>query len=135
MVQYNNIPYVILPEIASIIWSTGEPFVRLVEKHIFKPLGMEHTTYEYRVAREDSLADGFTRLVELPRLSSGSRADLPKNAWMSFTKGEAKTWPFWDQSENPETDLVAGPGGIIMSVEDSVRFSIPLIITYIHDRL
>jgi CubicO group peptidase (beta-lactamase class C family) len=94
--------------------------VRLVEKHIFQPLGMEHTTYEYRLARDDALADGFTRLVQLPRPSSGSRAGLPKNAWVSFTKGEAKTWPFWDQSENPEKDIEAGPGGIIMSMEDSV---------------
>ncbi|KAH8827681.1 beta-lactamase/transpeptidase-like protein [Flagelloscypha sp. PMI_526] len=132
--QYNNIPYSILAEIASVIWNTGEPFVRLVEKHIFQPLGMEHTTYEYRLARDDALADGFTRLVQLPRPSSGSRAGLPKNAWVSFTKGEAKTWPFWDQSENPEKDIEAGPGGIIMSMEDSATWLQTLLLNGKHPK-
>jgi CubicO group peptidase (beta-lactamase class C family) len=76
---------------------TGMRFADFVNYRIFKPLGMNSSTYSIDAA-----------------LRTGRFTDT----WTSF----GRLIPPWIQEEY--VDLVAGPDGVISSVEDLVRHSI-----------
>jgi CubicO group peptidase (beta-lactamase class C family) len=75
---------------------TGIGYPDFVNSRIFKPLGMTSSTYSIKAA-----------------LQSGRFTDT----WTSF----GRLIPPWIEEEF--VDLIAGPGGVISSVEDLMRHS------------
>jgi CubicO group peptidase (beta-lactamase class C family) len=73
---------------------SGMRFVDFVDKRIFKPLGMNSSTYSINAAIKSSKFTG---------------------TWTSF----GRSIPPW--IEEGFVDLVAGPGGVISNVEELVR--------------
>jgi len=83
---------------------SGKRFVDFVNHRIFKPLGMNSSTYSTDVA---------------------IRSGRFTNTWTSF----GRLIPPWIEEEY--VDLVAGPGGVISSVEELARHAIPSTLYYI----
>lgn len=71
--EYSNTGFAILAHILQTI--TGETYEHYVTSHILKPLGMEHTYFEYSDVPPSALAHGYRRLggewVEQPMLHTG----------------------------------------------------------------
>src|SRR5690606_29379345 len=55
--EYSNTPYALLGEIIRKV--TGEGFDTYINRHILKPLGMEHTYWEYTEVPDSLLAKGY----------------------------------------------------------------------------
>lgn len=71
--EYSNTGFAILAHILQTI--TGDTYEHYVTTHILKPLGMEHTYFEYSDVPAAALAHGYRRLggewVEQPMLHTG----------------------------------------------------------------
>jgi CubicO group peptidase (beta-lactamase class C family) len=76
---------------------SGIRFVDFVDYRIFKPLGMNSSTYS---------------------IDAAIRSGRFTNTWTSF----GRLIPPWIEEEF--VDLVAGPGGVISNVEELVRHAI-----------
>ncbi|KAF7305423.1 Beta-lactamase class penicillin binding protein [Mycena chlorophos] len=101
--QYNNHMYTVLSQIPTQL--IGVPFETYVDENIFKPLGMNATTYFSTVAEDSgNLADG------LGRDGANASADV-------FDVGTPRAYPFWlpnDKTDHP----ISGAGGVISSAND-----------------
>jgi CubicO group peptidase (beta-lactamase class C family) len=88
---------------------SGKRFADFVNHRIFKPLGMNSSTYSTDVA------------IRSGRFTS---------TWTSF----GRLIPHWLEEEF--VDLMAGPAGVISSVEDLVRHAVwsPLYSTHVLNR-
>ena|ERR1700761_1088075 len=88
---------------------SGMRYVDFVNYRIFKPLGMHSSTYSIDAATQTGK---FT------------------STWTSFSR----LIPFWNKEET--MDLMAGPGGVISSVEELARHAIwsPLYSTHVLNR-
>lgn len=106
--------YVVLARLPSAILETQASFIDLVTSRILNPLGMHHTTYSSSSAKDDGLADGFTRRFGSLQLDMELKE---KEAWKIWTRGEILSPPFWNARDN---QLLAGSDGVIMSVRDVV---------------
>ena len=55
--EYSNLGYALLGNIVSRV--SGKPYQEYIREHIFQPLGMEHTYWEYTNIPEDQLVLGY----------------------------------------------------------------------------
>jgi CubicO group peptidase (beta-lactamase class C family)/D-alanyl-D-alanine dipeptidase len=55
--EYSNLGFTLLGHIVTKV--SGEPFEQYIRRTIFKPLGMEHTYWEYTEAKPEDLAHGY----------------------------------------------------------------------------
>jgi CubicO group peptidase (beta-lactamase class C family) len=72
--EYSNTGFALLGYIVKQV--SGEPYEQYIDEHIFQPLGMTHTWWEYTKVPPDRLAHGYRLLngqwVEQPMLHAGA---------------------------------------------------------------
>ena len=72
--EYSNTGFALLGYIVKQV--SGEPYEQYIDEHIFQPLGMTHTYWEYMKVPADLLAHGYRLLngqwVEQPMLHDGA---------------------------------------------------------------
>jgi CubicO group peptidase (beta-lactamase class C family) len=82
--QYDNMMYVLLSYLPTLVLPGRTPFARYVKEHIFDPLGMTSTTYSYGIANASGqLADGMMK-----------QGNFSGNI---FANGTVRALPFWNQ--------------------------------------
>ncbi|KAJ7270753.1 beta-lactamase/transpeptidase-like protein [Mycena haematopus] len=103
--QYNNLMYVVLSYLPTVLLPSKPSFAQYVHDNIFEPLGMNSTTYSFQVANATSrLADGF-----------GREGDPTMNPILE----PSHPMPYWLQTGGTDgTTIASGPGGIITSIND-----------------
>jgi CubicO group peptidase (beta-lactamase class C family) len=122
--QYSNLHYLTLAHIVSTL--SGLPFDKYVTQHIFGPLGMSRTMYNFTLAREvageEGIVDSFirvgrniTRCGEIWRLSGGW--PIVGESIEKACIGETVGVGWWSQSDGLNN---AGPWGIITCGRDMV---------------
>ncbi|ORY35068.1 beta-lactamase/transpeptidase-like protein [Naematelia encephala] len=114
--QYNNWHYVTLSHIVPTL--TGVPYINYVSEHIFKPLNMTQTTYN---ATEALLGGHRTESW----FHDGVNATECAQHWKGLDNldksciGQTKSIGWWTDSDQV---FMAGPGGLIMSGRDMVKW-------------
>jgi CubicO group peptidase (beta-lactamase class C family) len=72
--EYSNTGFALLGYIVQQV--SGQPYVQYIDEHIFQPLGMTHTYWEYTKVPQERLAHGYRWLngqwVEQPMLHEGA---------------------------------------------------------------
>jgi CubicO group peptidase (beta-lactamase class C family) len=72
--EYSNTGFALLGHIVKQV--SGQPYEQYIDEHIFQPLGMTHTYWEYTKAPQERLAHGYRWLngqwVEQPMLHDGA---------------------------------------------------------------
>jgi len=120
--QYSNLHYLTLAHIISVL--SGLPFHEYVTRHIFDPLGMDRTMYNFTLARqmEGGMVDSFirvgrnvTRCGEIWRLTDGWPIDgeVLETACIGETVGVG----WWSESDGLNN---AGPWGVVTCAQDMV---------------
>ncbi|KAF8641380.1 hypothetical protein AX16_010001 [Volvariella volvacea WC 439] len=108
--QYNNIMYMALSLLPTNLLPERPPFARYVKEHIFEPLGLNGTTYSFDVANATGfMADGLTR----------QGVNFSENI---FAMGTPRPVPFFAPIGGEDGHVVAGPGGVIMSIRDAATW-------------
>lgn len=122
--QYSNLHYITLAHIVSTL--SGMPFDEYVTEHIFRPLGMNRTMYNFTLARhlagQGGMVDSFirvgrnvTRCGEIWRSTDGwpIDGDVLEKACIGETVGVG----WWSESDGLNN---AGPWGIVTCGQDMV---------------
>ena len=105
---YSNVGYALLGAALSRV--AGEPYVRYVEKRIFAPLGMKHTSFEPNASTQPQLAKGYVMAGEkvdgtVPeREHQGRGYKVPSGAIYS-TVGDLAHLLSLELGQGPETVL------------------------------
>jgi CubicO group peptidase (beta-lactamase class C family) len=129
--QYSNLHYLTLAHIVSTL--SNQPFHDYVAEHIFKPLGMSRTMYNFTLARDlagqGGMVDSFirvgrnvTRCGEIWRLTDGWPVD--GDTLETACIGETVGVGWWSDSDGLNN---AGPWGIVTCAQDMVSHDLQLI--------
>jgi CubicO group peptidase (beta-lactamase class C family)/D-alanyl-D-alanine dipeptidase len=89
--EYSNLGFTLLGHIVSKV--AGEPFEQYIRRTIFKPLGMEHTYWEYTEVKPEDLAHGYR--------------------WLNND---------WREEEMLHSGAYGAMGGMLTSLEDFCRY-------------
>lgn len=89
--EYSNLGFTLLGHIVSKV--SGEPFEQYIRRTIFRPLGMEHTYWEYTEVRPEELAHGYR--------------------WLNNQ---------WKEEEMLHSGAYGAMGGMLTSLEDFSRY-------------
>ncbi|KAJ7629968.1 beta-lactamase/transpeptidase-like protein [Mycena polygramma] len=102
--QYSNLMYAVLSYLPTVLLPSKPSLAQYADENIFKPLGMNSTTYSFEIANATNrLADAFAR-----------EGDPTTNPLVATTHAI----PFWLQVGGTDGNFASGPGGVISSITD-----------------
>lgn len=95
---------------------SGKPFIQYVHDNIFSKLPFSPWAgyHDSTTLQSSHLAEGF---VAVERNSTSKSAE-------GWSKSVWKTTPFFVEALDLD-DIVAGPGGVVLSANDAVRLLLP----------
>ncbi|KAJ6630158.1 beta-lactamase/transpeptidase-like protein [Mycena sp. CBHHK59/15] len=109
MFQYNNLMYEVLSYLPTALLQSKPSLAQYVKDNIFDPLGMNATTYSFaRANATGNLADSFAR-----------EGDVTMNP---LERNVTHPLPFWFQAGGDDGNFASGPGGVISSATDIVKW-------------
>ncbi|KAJ9118537.1 hypothetical protein QFC22_003756 [Naganishia vaughanmartiniae] len=116
--QYNNLMYVVASTLPEHLYDI--PFADYITDNILQPLGMNDTTYDLKAATETGhRADGFVRRYQ-NLTACTEEGKVPGGEYSADCLGETACTGWFVAAEDAEWN--AGPGGVIISGRDMVRF-------------
>ncbi|TRM58472.1 beta-lactamase/transpeptidase-like protein [Schizophyllum amplum] len=141
--QYNNIMYVALSYLPTLVLPSRPSIAQYVKEHVFDPLDLHDTTYSSRKALSSGrLADGFARQVNYsgdifgPAITRTHPFFIDTDERGNFNAGaggvisNAKDMATWLQAlllegKNPRTNATVIPADVLRKVSSGISVSTP----------